>query len=111
MILAIECANLSFILNIVAYLFKIARWGIPILLIILITFDMVKAMIGGDEKATKDAAGKSLKRFMYAVIIFLIPIIVRLIFDTLASRNIKGFGGEVSPTNWIDCWRDALNRV
>ena len=109
MILAVECGNLSFILNIVAYLFKIVQWVIPILLIVLITYDMVKAMIVADEKGTKDALNRAVKRLIYAVILFLVPIVVRLIFNTLASRQISGFGGEVSPTNWITCWKDALN--
>ena len=110
MILAVECKNLSFILNIVAYLFKIIQWVIPILLIVLITIDMAKAMIGGDDKKRNEATSKSVKRFMYAIILFLIPVIIRLIFNTLASRNIEGFGGETSATSWIGCWSEALNR-
>ena len=111
MILAVECKNLSFILNIVAYLFKIIQWVIPILLIVLITIDMAKVMIAGDEKATKEASSKAVKRLIYAIVLFLVPILVRMVFNMLASRNIGGFGGETSATSWISCWRDALNNV
>lgn len=83
MILGITCNDLSFILNIVKYLFRAMQWVIPIFLVALITFDVLKAMIAGDEKKSKEATGKAVKRIMYAVIIFLLPILIRIIFNNI----------------------------
>ena len=106
-----DCSNLNFILRIVAYLFKIIQWIIPILLIILVTVDFLKGMIGGDEKKSKEALSKAGKRLLYAVILFLVPLLVRFIFREIAHVSPAGFGGETSATSWIDCFNDALNSV
>ena len=106
-----ECSNLNFILRIVAYLFKIIQWIVPIILIVLVTFDLLKGMIGGDEKKSKEASSKAVKRLLYAVILFLVPLLVRFIFREVARISPSGFGGETSATSWIDCFNNALNSV
>lgn len=111
MILDVSCDNLKFILRIVAYLLKVMQWVIPILLIILITIDFLRAVIGGDEKKSKEALGRVGKRVIYAIILFLIPLLVRMIFNELATVSPNGFGGEVNPTNWIDCFNQVLKEV
>ena len=111
MILAVSCDNLKFILRIAAYLLKVIQWVIPILLILLITFDFFKAIIGGDEKKSKEALTKVGKRLLYAVILFLIPMLVKMIFREVGKVNSSGFGGEVSPTSWVDCFNQVLKEV
>lgn len=88
MILEVTCNDLSFILNIVKYLFKAIQWGIPIFLIVLITIDVLKAMIAGDEKKTKEAISKAGKRFLYAIIFFFIPYLVKLIFSNVPGASL-----------------------
>ena len=111
MLLAVSCDNLKFILRIAAYLLKVIQWVIPILLILLITFDFLKAVIGGDEKKSKEALTKVGKRLLYAVILFLIPMLVKMIFREVGKVNSSGFGGEVSPTSWVDCFNQVLKEV
>ena len=100
----LACSKIDFILNVVVYLFKFVGYIIPVFLIILITFDFVKAMISGDEKASKEASGKALKRFIYAIIFFLIPALVRIIFGIIAeavpSEELK---------SWNKCYESAWN--
>lgn len=99
MILDISCDDLGFILRIVSYLFSLLQWIIPIILIILITVDVAGAMISGDEKKTKEATGKAGKRLIYALILFLIPLLVKFVFRAIENNtNISG------TTNWISCF-------
>lgn len=59
-------------------------WGIimiviPILLVILIILDMVKAISANDEKMVNDAKSKAIKRVVVGVLIYFLPMIVNLI--------------------------------
>ena len=86
-------ATILFIKNII----KIISYIIPAILILLLTVDFAKAVIVGDEKQMKEAQGLAIKRIIYAVIIFLIPIIVNAVFNLIGERGVKGF----------DCYSNA----
>ena len=104
------CDDFDFILRIAAYLFKLLQFVVPIVLILLITFDMAKIMINGDEKAKKDGMGKAAKRLIYAVIIFLVPIIIKFTFKIIGdSRPVDINGNKVSTTDWISCFNKYFN--
>ena len=110
MILAVSCDDFGFLLRILGFLFNLFQWVIPILLIALVTFDILRAMIGGDEKKTKEATSKAFKRLMYAAIIFFIPILVRIVFRAIDSVHIAGYGGnDNSATSWISCFNSYFN--
>ena len=82
---------------------KVLRWAIPILLIVLISFDLFKALTGEvDDKAKKDAISKSVKRLLYALIIFLIPTIVNLVLKNVAPA-------AENPSGWYGCWTHYYN--
>ena len=101
MILDVSCNDLGFILKIVSYLFNLLQWIIPIVLILLITIDIAGAIVAGDEKKTKDATTKAGKRLIYAVILFLIPLLVKFVFRAIGTNtNISG------TTNWISCFNE-----
>lgn len=51
----------------------------PIILLVMGTIDMTKAVAASDEKAIKTAVSTLLKRFIICIIILLLPIIVNLI--------------------------------
>ena len=48
----------------------------PILLLIFLTIDIVKAVTAGDEATMKKIPGLAVKRFAYAVAVFMVPYIV-----------------------------------
>lgn len=100
----LSCSNYAFILKIVGYLFKLIRWAVPIVLIFMSTIDLFKAMTSADEKAKKDLGTKIGKRIIYAIVIFLIPVIVRIIFKAVGSAAPQGYGDENSPTTWMECF-------
>ena len=92
------------ILRIVKWVFKIICWGIPIILIVLTVLDIAKIVVAGniDDKLKKEVGNKVITRLIYAVIIFLVPTIVSLIF-----RFVPVEQGKVNNLTWKDCWDEA----
>lgn len=66
---------------------------VPLALIFFGMLDLGKAVIANDEKVMKEAQGKLIKRFVYAVVVFLIVALVQLVF------NLLGTAGEDSETD------------
>ncbi len=100
----VSCSNFAFILKIVGFLFKLIQWAVPIVLILFSVLDLFKAFTSADEKTRKDVGNKILKRLVYAIVIFLVPILARIIFRALGNAGVSGYGTENSPTSWIDCF-------
>lgn len=82
-------------------LFPIVQLGIPILLIVLGTFDLGKAVISSEEKEVKAAQSRLLKRFLYAALVFFVATIVSVLMSVISQ------GGEGDTTSWENCWRAA----
>ena len=82
-------------------LFPLVQLGIPILLIILGTIDLGKAVIASDEKEVKAAQTRLIKRFIYAALVFFVTTLVSVLMNMVAQ------GGEGNTTSWESCWRAA----
>ena len=82
-------------------LFPIVQIGIPILLIVLGTFDLGKAVISSEEKEVKAAQSRLIKRFIYAALVFFVATIVSVLMSIVSQ------GGEGDTTSWENCWRAA----
>ena len=105
------CLKAGFLLRIVAKLFKVLHWVIPILLIVLITFDFAKVIVGqADDKAKKEATTKAVKRLIYAVIIFLVPTIVSMIFTKIGKSSTDTAHSGITATDYIRCWNYYYNQ-
>lgn len=101
-ILAITCDQLAPIMRVLAYLINLVKWAVPIVLIVMIIIDFVQATTANDEKKMKEAQNKVGKRIVYALVIFLVPTIVSLLFKTF---NTVKLDSELSgPTDWIGCY-------
>lgn len=100
----VSCNNFAFVLKIAGFLFKLIQWAVPITLILFCTLDLFKAFTSADEKAKKDAGSKIVKRLIYAIVIFLVPVLLRIIFRALGSAAPKGYGTDNSTTSWVDCF-------
>lgn len=66
------------------------QWGLNLMkyiaivaLLLLVTVDFLKAVVSSDKDALKKAGSTSIKRFIYCVLIFFVPIIVKLILDLM----------------------------
>lgn len=97
------CGGLLPIVRVLVGFIKILMILIPIGLIIFGTIDLGKAVISSDEKEVKSAQSRLIKRFIYAALIFFIPVIVGAVMTLVASG-----GEEDADTNgWKACWRAA----
>ncbi len=94
-----QCTYLNPIISIIKTVLSIVQWAIPIILIVIGTFDMMKAVVASKEDEIKAAQKLLIKRIVYAVIIFLIPTIVYFVFNIVSNTDgISGTG------NFWDCW-------
>lgn len=57
----------------------------PVLLVVLITKDMVQAVMAGEEKQIKEAQSNAVKRIIVGIIIMFVPTIVNLILDLIGK--------------------------
>ena len=90
------CGGLLPLVKVVVSLIKVVMIVIPIALIIF-----GKAVIASDEKEVKAAQGRLIKRFIYAALIFFVPMLVGVVM------NIVSAGGEGDTTSWEGCWQAA----
>ena len=109
-LLDVSCdGDILTIVSAIKYVFKLIQWAIPLVLIVLGTIDMFKAMASGDEKKTKEVQKTFVRRLIYAVVAFLIPFIISLAF-TFVGKMINDEsakeGGE-TYSNFFTCWKDA----
>lgn len=83
--------------------FPIIQIGIPIILIVMGSIDLGKAVLSSDDKEIKGATSKLIKRAIAAVAIFFVTTIVSLLMG-LFTKSGTGISGT---TTWKDCWEEA----
>lgn len=86
--------------------FPIIWIGIPIVLILMGTIDLGKAVMASDDKEIKAAQGRLIKRVIYAVVIFFMVTIVSLVMDLIGKADSSDVEGN---TDWRTCWEAAGN--
>ena len=104
----VQCTeDIKAIILIIKGVLTFVQWAVPIVLIVLGTIDMFKAVSSNDEKATKAAQKKFATRLIYAVVIFLIPWIIQIVFG-LAGNILGEQGTEANNAieKFFSCWND-----
>lgn len=103
-------SELQTILWLVKAVLDVIRIAIPILLIVLVTFDVAKIVTAGnlDDKLKKEVSGKVITRLVYAVIIFLIPTIVWMIIGWLPASVTNQSGSTTGNMSIKDCYNNAV---
>ena len=96
-------AELASIIGIVKWVINIICWAIPIILIVLCILDIAKIVTAGniDDKLKKEVTGRITTRIIFAVIIFLVPTIVGIIFQFIP---VSGKDVTLDGVTWRDCW-------
>ena len=69
--------------------FMIIRIGVPILLILLTTFDFAKVVFSDDKEGMQNAFKRFTKRAIAAVLIFLTPSLIMLIANLIGGDELK----------------------
>ena len=95
------CGGLLPLVKVLAAVIRLFWILIPVGLIIYGTIDLGKAVIASDEKEVKSAQSRLIKRFIYAAVVFFVPILVGVVMNLVAA-------GDPGETNsWSSCWRSA----
>ena len=109
-ILGICSDELVSVLAIVRFVLNAICIAIPIILIVLIVLDLAKIVTAGeiDDKLKKEVTNKIVARLIFAVLIFLVPTIIKFIFGVLPlpDNANTGEGGT-----WRTCWDEAANGI
>ena len=97
------------VVSAIKFVFNLIQWAIPLVLIVLGTIDMFKAMASGDEKKTKESQKTFIRRLIYAVVAFLIPFIISLVFTFVGKMISDDSAQEGNETydNFFACWKQA----
>ena len=80
---------------------QVLRIVVPIALIIMTTFDIIKKVINPDEK---EGQKKIMNRVVAAVIVFFIPTIIGLVFRLIDIGKNGGTSYQDSRSNLYGCW-------
>lgn len=101
--------DIKVVVSAVHFVFTLIQWAIPLVLVVLGTIDMFKAMASGDEKKTKEAQKTFIRRLIYAVVAFLLPFIISLTFTFVgkAVQSDTAQEGKQTTTNFFECWNGS----
>ena len=92
-------SDMQVIFKVIITLFDLIRFFIPIILIVLCTIDIFKLIVSKKEDEIKKLRKDVLMRFVYAIIIYLLPFIIPTFLRLV--NNIIPFDYDDS---WKNCW-------
>ena len=83
--------------------FPIVQIAIPIILLVLCTFDLGRAVIGSDDKENKKILKRIVRRLVYAILIFFFITIINLMFTMVGSIT-----DNENLIKWSQCWNNPM---
>ena len=81
------CSETSNIWRLIGIIINISKIVIPIIIIILATLDLGKAVMAGDDKEIKEAQKMLIKRIIYGVVIFFVTTLVQAVFNLVGGNE------------------------
>ncbi len=100
-----NCYGFDFIVRVIKDgVFPILQIAIPIILIVLCTFDLGKAVIGSDDKENKKLQKRIIRRLVYAILIFFMVTVINLVFSMVGSIT-----ENESLIRWSNCWNYPMD--
>lgn len=84
------CTETKAIWDFLGNIVKVLQIAIPVIIILLGTLDLGKAVMAGDDKKVKEAQKQLLMRIIYGVAIFFIVLIIQFVFGL-----VSGSGADV----------------
>ncbi len=102
-LMAADCEDLMPIIRFIKLgVLPIIQIGIPIILIVMGTIDLGKAVLSSDDKEIKASTTRLLKRAIAAVAVFFAYTIVNAIMGLLKSDS-----NDINTTDWATCWDNS----
>ena len=107
------CADLKPVIGLLKAVLMIIQFGIPMILIIMGSIDLGKAVLASDDKEIKGATSKLIKRAIAAVAVFFVPLIVNLLINMVGqqSAQVDKNGNLVGKTTFWTCWSATQSGV
>ena len=81
------CEKTKEIWQLIGTVVKILQIAIPIIIVLLGTIDLGKAVMAGKEDEIKSAEKMFLKRLIYGIAVFFVVMLVRAVFGVLGGRD------------------------
>ena len=98
------CYGFDFLVRIIKDgVFPILQIVIPIILLVLCTFDLGKAVIGSDDKENKKLLKRIVRRLVYAILIFFFITVLNLIFTMVGTITEND-----TLVRWSQCWNNPM---
>lgn len=83
----LDCDSWGEVLTDLQNVFDFVKIVVPLLIIGLSTYDFIKAVTAKDDKGLKKAFQILLKRLLYAVILFFLPVLINLLLKLVAVNS------------------------
>ena len=98
------CYGFDFLVRIIKDgVFPILQIVIPIILLVLCTFDLGKAVIGSDDKENKKILKRIVRRLVYAILIFFFITVLNLLFTMVGNIT-----ENETLSRWSQCWNNPM---
>ncbi len=94
------CSKSKSVIKYVGKIFFVAKIVVPLIIIVLGSIDLAKAVVAQKEDEIKNATQMFVKRLIFGVIIFFVPSIVSIIFNLLPTDTTGG----VTETSCSECF-------
>ena len=99
-----NCYGLDSVIRVIKEgVFPILQIAIPIILIVLCTFDLGRAVIGSDDKENKKLLKRIVRRLVYAILIFFFVTVINLVFTMVGSIT-----ENETLARWSNCWNNPM---
>ena len=95
------CTETQKVWALIGNIIRILQIAIPIIIILLGTIDLGKAVMAGDDKVIKESQKMFLKRLIYGVVVFFIIFIVRAVFSIVGDNNATSCA----------CWNAVAGKI
>ena len=109
------CADTIIIWRVIGEIIHVIRLVIPVIIVIFGTFDLGRSVIAGEDKEIKKSQKLFIKRLIYGVLIFFLPMIVKAVFSLFdgnylnseskvcyeCATNVRGSYCEKYKSNYI----------
>lgn len=83
----LSCNSWGTVLQDLQNVFDFVKIVVPLLIIGLSTYDFIKAVTAKDDKGLKKAFQILLKRLVYAIILFFLPVLINLLLELVAVNS------------------------
>ncbi len=88
-LLADFCTDTAPVWGLIGSIVTIIQIAIPVIIILLGTIDLGKAVMAGKDDEIKSAQKMFIKRLIYGVAVFFVVWVVKAVFNLVANANVE----------------------